>query len=99
MEHENGLDALEARIRKAADLIQQLRQDRSALRAELDNVRERLASAEKRSQTAQKERGADTAALQKVDALTKEVQTLRHERDEVRARIEKLVSVLEELDS
>jgi FtsZ-binding cell division protein ZapB len=95
---DESFDLLEERIRKAAELVQRLKGENARLSEELESARKRGAEAEKRAGGTDK-KGAGHAELQaKLDGLTQEVGGLREEREEIRRRIERLVSILEALD-
>jgi chromosome segregation ATPase len=80
--------ALEERIVRAVDLVRRERQ----LRAEAEA---RAASAEARVEHADSERREQMAAA---DDLSKELAALRSERNEVRGRVERLLSQLDGLE-
>ncbi|MBI3932445.1 MAG: hypothetical protein HY317_03455 [Acidobacteria bacterium] len=92
---ENSFDVLEEKVRKAADLVKRLRKENHALDEDLVKARARLAEAEKRLSAIEGER---SGGARDADALKGEVKTLRHEREEIRTRIARLVEVLEGLD-
>jgi len=95
---ENGFDLLEEKVRKAAELVKRLRKDNSGLEEQLGEGKRRLADAEKRLSALEKDKGSSADLNKEIELLGGEVKTLRHERDEVRSRIAKLVGVLETLD-
>ena len=95
---QDSFELLEGRIRKAADLVQRLRGENARLSEDLEKARKKAAEAEKRLQTTEKQGGADPQTAKRVEELDQEVSVLRHEREEIRRRIEKLVKVLEDLD-
>ena len=87
------LDRLSERVEKAAALVQQLRDDRTRLERERDDLARRL------RETEQKLQGQDVAAvLSEVASLRREQREWTSERREVAARIEGLVRKLEKLD-
>jgi predicted nucleic acid-binding Zn-ribbon protein len=96
---EESFELLEQRVQKAADLVKRLKDDNARLGAELEKARKRGAELEKRSGGSEK-KGAAAAAEQqgRIEKLTEQVAALQEERDEIRRRIERLVSVLEALD-
>jgi predicted RNase H-like nuclease (RuvC/YqgF family) len=96
---QDSFELLEERIRKAADLVQHLRTENVRLGDDLEKARKKATDAEKRLQAAEKQGGtADPQMAKRVEDLDQEVGVLRHEREEIRRRIEKLVKVLEDLD-
>ena len=94
---ESGFDQLEQKVRKAADVVRGLRTENKSLQEELSRLRGRLHDAEKTA--AEKPKGAPPEDTRKLDALGKEIEGLRAERDEIRRRIAKLVQVLDALDA
>lgn len=87
------LDRLSERVEKAAALVQQLRDDRTRLERERDDLTRRL------RETEQKLQGQDVAAvLSEVASLRREQREWTSERREVATRIEALVRKLEKLD-
>jgi predicted RNase H-like nuclease (RuvC/YqgF family) len=95
---QDSFELLEGRIRKAADLVQRLRTENGRLGEELEKSRKKAAEAEKRAQASDKPGPADPQLAKRAEALDQEVAVLRHEREEIRRRIEKLVAVLDELE-
>jgi predicted RNase H-like nuclease (RuvC/YqgF family) len=94
---ENNFELLEDKVRKAVDLVKRMRAENKGLQDELGKSRPRLQELEKKLEAADKHRGAATADAGKVEALTREIKDLRHERDEIRRRITKLVEALDAL--
>lgn len=95
---ENSFDRLEEKVRKAAELVKRLRKENGSLQEALEGAKGRLQDAEKRLSTLEKDRTASSGRGKEMEGLEREVKALRHQRDEVRQRIEKLVDVLEGLD-
>jgi predicted RNase H-like nuclease (RuvC/YqgF family) len=95
---ENSFDRLEEKVRKAAELVKRLRKENGSLEEALGTAKGRTQEVEKRLVALEKERSASAGQGKELDALDREVKTLRQQRDEVRHRIEKLVEVLESLD-
>jgi FtsZ-binding cell division protein ZapB len=93
---EEGFELLEEKVRKAADLVKRLRKANHDLEDERSRLGARVKEAEKRLDTLEKQRGA--ADGHRRDALAEEVAGLRHEREEIRRRIAKLVEVLDGLE-
>jgi chromosome segregation ATPase len=87
------LDRLSERVEKAAALVQQLRDDRTRLERERDELARRLKENE------QKLQGQDVAALMtEVATLRREQREWTGERRDVAARIETLIKKLERLE-
>jgi predicted RNase H-like nuclease (RuvC/YqgF family) len=95
---QNAFDVLEEKVRKAADTVKRLRsqneeleQERTKLRASVQELEKRMAGLEKQGKQAAAESG-------KLEALDEEVQELRAERQEIRRRVARLVEVLDSLE-
>lgn len=95
---ENGFEQLEAKVKKAAELVKKLRQQNHDLEQELSRVRPRLDEAEASLAALHKEKGASADQTKKLDALAEQVESLQDERDLIKKRIGKLVDVLDGLD-
>lgn len=98
----NGIDEtivlLEEKVARAADLIRKLREQNQQLEDDLGKVRPRLLDAEKKIDALEKAKGAAAEETKRLDGLAQELKALRKEREEVKARIGRLVEVLEALD-
>ena len=96
---EQGFELLEEKVRKAADLVKRLRKANHELEEERARLGARVKEAEKRLDGLEKQRssssGDDTRRREAADA---EVASLRHEREEIRWRIARLVEVLDGLE-
>ena len=95
---ENGFEQLEAKVKKAADLVKKLRQQNQDLERELSRVRPRLDDAERSLASLQKEKGASADQAKKLDTITRQLEQLQGEREEIKKRIGKLVEVLDSLE-
>jgi predicted RNase H-like nuclease (RuvC/YqgF family) len=95
---QDSFELLEGRIRKAADLVKRLRTENARLGEDLEKTRKKAGEAEKRLNAAGQREGTDPQMSKRVEELDQEVAVLRHEREEIRRRIEKLVTVLDELE-
>lgn len=95
---ENGFDLLEQKVKKAAETVRQLRRENKELEEQVGKARARLQEADKRLQALERERQEGGEQARTLEGLQKEVRSLRHEREEVRTRIGKLVELLEGLD-
>jgi predicted nucleic acid-binding Zn-ribbon protein len=94
---EEGFELLEEKVRKAADLVKRLRKANRDLEEERSRLGTRVKEAEKRLDTLEKQRGSSDDRPRR-DALAEEVAGLRHEREEIRRRIARLVEVLDGLE-
>ena len=91
---QTDLDRLAERVERAAALVQQLRDDRTRLEQERDNLAVRLEDMERKLQ------GQDVAALMgEMTALKKDQRDWLGERREIASKIETLVKKLERLES
>jgi predicted nucleic acid-binding Zn-ribbon protein len=95
---DDGFLLLEEKVKRAADLVKALRQENKDLEQQRRQAEARLKDAEKGLATLEKQKGTAAADHQRVEQLDEEVATLRHEREEVRRRIAKLVAVLDEVE-
>jgi predicted nucleic acid-binding Zn-ribbon protein len=95
---EQGFELLEEKVRKAADLVKRLRKANHDLEEERSRLGARVREAEKRLDMLERQRGAASDDGRRREALAEEVASLRHERDEIRRRIAKLVEVLDGLE-
>jgi predicted RNase H-like nuclease (RuvC/YqgF family) len=95
---QDSFEVLESRVRKAADLVQRLRGENARLNEDLDKTRKKLADAEKRMQSPVKPAAVDAQIDKRVGELDQELAGLRREREEIRGRIEALVTVLDEIE-
>jgi NifB/MoaA-like Fe-S oxidoreductase len=94
---EDSFKLLEDRVHRAAERLKELSTEAQSLRGELAQARGRAEKAERALAEAEGKRGRDVEESKKTEALAAEVKTLRHERAEIRERIEKLIGLLESL--
>jgi predicted nucleic acid-binding Zn-ribbon protein len=94
---EDSFKLLEERIHKAVRRLQELSDEAKALRAELGQAKARADKAEKALAEAVASRGAEAVEAEKREAVARELTTLKRERAEIRARVAKLVGILEGL--
>jgi chromosome segregation ATPase len=97
MENNDRFQELEEKLLKVAEAFKQTREEKQAREAELEKLRE--ASQEESQQVAEKEREIQAlkADLQRIPALERELQGLRREREDVRARVEKMIRQIDAL--
>jgi predicted RNase H-like nuclease (RuvC/YqgF family) len=95
---ENGFELLEDKVRKAVELVKRLRKENRDLHDEVQKARPRVQELEKKVEAAEKHRGDAGAEAAKVESLGRELKELRHEREEIRRRIAKLVEALDALE-
>jgi chromosome segregation ATPase len=95
---EKGFELLEQRVRKAAELVKRLQTENKALGAQLAEAQSRLKQAVRDLEAAEKKREASPEDARRLEALQRELQDLRGEREEIKARVAKLVEVLDTLD-
>ena len=103
---------LEDKVRKAAALVRELKQRNQALERELPEVRKRsqrleeelpelrsrVQDLQKALLAAEKGTGPSGEDVKKLTAAEHELKVLRHEREEIRARIARLIEVLDGLE-
>jgi predicted RNase H-like nuclease (RuvC/YqgF family) len=95
---ENSFKLLEDRIQRAAGRLKELQSENESLKADLGEAQGRADSAERELEKLAGEQGQGGAASKKTESLSREVKALKKERQEVRARIQRLVDLLETLD-
>lgn len=95
---QDSFELLEEKVRRAAELVRSLRQQNKDLEQQRRQAETRLKEAEKTLAALEKQKGAAAADHKRVEALDEEVGQLRHEREEIRKRIARLVEVLDELE-
>ena len=82
----SGLELLEEKIRRAADLIRSLREERASLQRRLDERETEIESMQRRLDEAPEE------------DLAPEVERLREERSGILARVDRMLAILDELE-
>lgn len=96
---DNAFDLLEQRVRRAAEALRRLQGENADLKKQLGRAEAGLQQAEKALGAAERRQTAPLPEeAQKVEAMARELQALRKDRDEVRDRIARLVEVLDGLD-
>jgi predicted RNase H-like nuclease (RuvC/YqgF family) len=95
---EKGFELLEQKVRKAAELVKRLQSENKALGTQLAEGQSRLKQAVRDLETAEKKREVSPEEAKKLEALQREVSDLRGEREEIKARVARLVEVLDTLD-
>ena len=94
---EDSFKLLEERVHRAAERLKTLSAEAHSLRADVANEKERARKAEQALAAAAGQQSATAEGTRKAEALEREVSALRREREEIRARVEKLVTLLEQL--
>jgi len=97
MENNDRFQELEEKLLKVAEAFKQTREEKQAREDELDKLRK--ASQEESQQVSEKEREIQALKvdLQRIPALERELQGLRREREDVRARVEKMIRQIDAL--
>ena len=91
---QTDLDRLAERVEKAANLVQQLRDDRERLAREKEDLTRRVGELERKLQ------GQDPAALlDELNALRREQREWSNERRDTASRIETLIKRLERIET
>ena len=92
----DALASLEERIHKAVEVVSQLRAERDALREENENLRGESKALHSSNDAALKD-AAEARA--RIAQLTGELDALRAERKQVRVRIEKLLTHIDQVSA
>lgn len=95
---EDSFKVLESRIHRAADRLKAQAAEGESLRAELKEARARASAAEEKLEQAAGGGEDEAEQTRKAEALGREVKTLKREREEIRARIERLVELLDTIE-
>ena len=95
---EKGFELLEQKVRKAAELVKRLQGENKALLTQLAEAQSRLKQAARDLEAADTRREPSAEEAKKLDALHRELQDLRGEREEIKKRVARLVEVLDTLD-
>lgn len=95
---EKGFELLEQKVRKAAELVKRLQGENKALSTQLGEAQSRLKQAARELEAARSRREAPPEDARKLEALSREVEDLRAEREEIKTRVARLVEVLDTLD-
>ena len=95
---ENNFDVLEEKVRKAVEVVKRLRKENKDLHDQVGKAQPRLEELEKKIEAMDKQRGAATAEAGKMEGLAREVKELRHEREEIKKRIGRIVEALDALE-
>ncbi len=96
-EVEDSFKLLEDRVGRAARRLKELGSETASLRGALAEAQSRAQEAEKQLKSASKSAG-DKVDTSKVGSLSRQVKTLRGEREEIRSRLGRLVELLEGLE-
>jgi len=91
-------DLLEERIRKTAAVVERLRKENAALEKESQLARRKLEEAEKRLKALEAASGSPKPDGAEMAALEEELRRLKGEREEIRARIGRLVDLLDSIE-
>jgi len=97
MENNDRFQELEEKLMKVAEAFKQTREEKRSRESELEKLR--AASQAESRQVAEKDREIQAlkADVERIPLLEREVQGLRRERDEVRARVEKMIRQIDAL--
>jgi chromosome segregation ATPase len=95
---ETGFQLLEDKVRKAVELVKRLRDENRDLTRDLGVARSRLTALERRLEALEQASAAASADGKQVEGLNEELKRFRHEREQVRTRIAKVVQALEILE-
>ena len=95
---EDGFELLEQKVRRAAELVTELRQKNTELSQQASRAQAGLADAEKRLSALESKAKGSSAQATELRAAQGELERLHTERAEVRSRIARLVELLEGLE-
>jgi FtsZ-binding cell division protein ZapB len=93
---DDGFEQLEEKVRKAADTVKRLRDEKQALERERNQLQHRLEEAEK---SGPGKAGGSPADTRRLESLSEELKQMQQERAQIRKRIAALLEVLEGLES
>ena len=93
---DDPFELLEEKVRRAADTVRRLREEKQELERERNQLKHQL---EETRKTPAGKGGPSPADTRRIDALSEELKELQHEREQIRKRIASLLDVLEGLDS
>jgi methyl-accepting chemotaxis protein len=90
--------ALEQRVLRAVEIVKQEREARGRAEAETAALREQLAERTRQAETeAEAARAAAEQSQREIEEAKREIEVLSQERSDVRQRVEKLLSQMDEL--
>lgn len=90
--------ALEQRVLRAVEIVKQEREARARAEAEVAALREQLEERTRQAETeGEAARAASEHTQREIEAAKREIEVLNQERSEVRQRVEKLLSQMDEL--
>jgi len=95
---DKGFDLLEQKIKKTAELVRRLQSENKTLAGQLAEAQTKLRQAVREGQEAAASRGPSPEEARKTEALARELDQLRGERQEMKARLARLVEALSALD-
>ena len=93
---DDGFEQLEEKVRKAADTVKRLRDEKQALERERNQLQHRLEEAEKSGPGTG---GPSPAETRRLESLSEELKQMQQERAQIKKRIASLLEVLEGLES
>jgi FtsZ-binding cell division protein ZapB len=92
---DDPFELLEEKVRKAAETVRRLRDEKQALETERDELQQRLA---RRLPAEPAPGGASAVSAARIESLADQVKQLQHEREQIRRRIASILEVLEGLE-
>ena len=93
---DDGFELLEEKVRKAADTVKRLREEKQALERERNQLQHRLEEAAKSPAPSP---GPSAAEVRRLESLAEELKQMQRERAQIKERIGTLLEVLEGLES
>ena len=95
---EDSFKLLEDKIERAAQRLTEFRSETASLRDALAEAQSRAKKAEKQLKAAPGPREGGGDGSKKIESLSREVEALQGEREEIRSRLGRLIELLEGLD-
>ena len=93
---DDGFELLEEKVRKAAETVRRLREEKQAVERERNQLQHRLEEAQKAGVG---KGGASAADARRLESLSHELKQMQQERDQIKKRIASLLDVLKGLES
>ena len=93
---DDGFELLEEKVRKAAETVRRLREEKQAVERERNQLQHRLEEAQKAGAG---KGGASAADARRLESLSHELKQMQQERDQIKKRIASLLDVLKGLES
>lgn len=93
---DDGFELLEEKVRKAAETVRRLREEKLAVERERNQLQHRLEESQKAGAG---KGGVSPADMRRIESLAQELKQMQQERDQIKKRIASLLEVLKGLES